>query len=145
MQGNVQHNLVNTPQCKYTGTQKMQLKKKDTNKRKMSFVEYRNLPNGDWMGIKKHKYSDNKKCISVICYNDKRKVTLISTKYHQEYHGCECNSVRRTHNGRKQYVEVPNMVKYYTNKKVAIDVGDKGMRDRQSFADNIKCFGCNQK
>jgi len=77
----------------------------------------------------------------VIRYNDKRKVNLLSTKHH----GCETNRARRTRKGKKESVEVPNMVKHYSNKKIGVDVGDQGLRDRRSFADHIKCYGWNRK
>ena len=120
------------------GTQKIQLKKKET-KRKMSFIEYKNLPNGRWTGIKKHKYtwySNNKNCISVICYNNKRKANLIFTNYH----GCERNSNRRTHSGKKQDVEIPNTINHYTNKKVGVDVGNQGLEKKVLFCRQKQMF-----
>ena len=61
------HNLLDIKKCDYTGTQKMQVRRKDPSKtgKPLSFVEYRNLPY-KWDGIKKYEHSwycDNKKSI----------------------------------------------------------------------------------
>ena len=55
------------------------------------------------------------------------------------------NTARRLRGGAKEVVELPKMVKNYSNFKVGVDVGDQGLRDRRAFADHIKSHGWNRK
>ena len=71
----------------------------------------------------------------------KKKVKLISTKYHSS----KINSARRSCGVTKDVVQMPNMVKNYRNLKVGVDVGDQGLRDRRAFADHIRSCGWNRK
>ena len=63
------HGLLRIPKCDYTGTQKMQVKKKKQGARPLAFLEYRNLPDQEWGTIRKYEhswFSDNKKLVSVV-------------------------------------------------------------------------------
>ena len=122
------HNLLEIKKCDYTGTQKMQVRRKDPSKtgKPLAFVEYRNLPY-KWDGTKKYDhtwYCDNKKSISVIRYNDNKKVNLISTRWH----GSTKNEAKRTRKGKRTLVRMPHMAKNYSNDKIGVDVGDQGLR-----------------
>ena len=132
------------PKCEYIGTQKMLVKKKKGDNTVIHFVEYRNLPTGGWGTIKKYNhgwYSDDERSVSVVRYHDKKKLTLISTKHH----GSSMDRAARSRGGSKKVVEIPAVVKHYSNGKVGVDVGDQRLRDKRAFADTIKSSGWSRK
>ena len=51
----------------------------------------------------------------------------------------------RLRGGSKKVVEIPAVVKHYSNRKVGVDVGDHQLRDKWAFADTIKSLGWSQK
>ena len=129
----------------YTGTQVMMAKQpKSTNAPQMHFAEYRNLPTEGWGRIKKHGhewYSDDKNSVSIVRFHDKRHITLISTRHH----GSSLSQAKRTRNKTRTDVEIPTVVKEYSFKKVGVDVGDQQLRNKVSYADNIRCRGWSRK
>ena len=129
----------------YTGTQVMMAKKaKSTNAPQMNFAEYRNLPTEGWGRIKKYHhewYSDDQKSVSVVRFHDKRHITLISTRHH----GSSISQADRTRNKTRIAVQIPTIVKEYSYKKVGVDVGDQQLRNKVSYADNIRCKGWSRK
>ena len=133
---------ISIPKTTHTGTQVMMTKKgKDW---QSSFVEHKNLPTDGWGRIKKYEhewYSDEVNDISCIRFHDKRHITLISN----EVHGSEIAKAMRTRNGRRQEVKIPKMVKMHSNGKIGVDAGDQKLRDKRSFADNMRSHGWNRK
>ena len=129
----------------YTGTQVMMKNKaKSANGPQMHFAEYRNLPTEGWGRIKKYHhewYSDDQKSVSVVRFHDKRHITLISTRHH----GSSVSQVIRTRNKIRTTVQIPTIVKEYSYKKVGVDVGDQQLRNKVSYADNIRCKGWPRK
>ena len=47
----------------------------------------------------------------------------------------------RSRGGSKKVVEIPAIVKHYSNGKVGVDVGDQRLWDKRAFADTIKSSG----
>ena len=65
------------PACDYTGTQLMS---KGVGPPKITFYEYRNLPEDGWGKVAKYEhewYSCNKVSVSIVHFHNKKKITLI--------------------------------------------------------------------
>ena len=89
---------------------------------------------------KKHEhewYSENKKSVSVIRYQDKRKIILISAVHH----GSEMDTAEQTCNNKRQKVQFPKMVKQYSNGEVGVDARDQGLRNSILYVNNIRLHG----
>ena len=133
--GNVEY--INIHPTHYSGTKVMIAKGKE-----IYFAEYKNLLTSRWGQIKKYEhewYSCKINNVSIIQFYDKKNITLISTYNH----GSELDEAPRTRKGRKQIVQLPLMVKDYSNGKVGVDVGDQKLRDKRNFADKIRSYGWN--
>ena len=121
----------------YTGTQVMAKGGKY-----MHFMEYKNQPSGGWGRIKKYDhewYVDSDNIMSIINFHDKQNITLISSYWH----GSEMDQAKRKRSGQGSIVTLPKMVKGYSNGKIGVDVGDQQLRDKRSFADQIRSHGWN--
>ena len=140
--------IIHINKCDYTGTQCM-LSVKATKKAAspsphVHFAEYKNLPMEPWGKIKKYDHEwfcDNSKSVSLIKYHDKKHITLISTCHH----GSKITETPRTRSGERNVVSIPAMVKEYSFKKVGVDVGDQQLRNKVSYADQIRCKGWSRK
>ena len=134
---------MDVKKCDYTGTQCMLTGKKGTSFH-LNFAEYRNLPTEPWGRIKKYThewFSDNEKLVSLIKFHDKKHITLISTCHH----GSSVGKTERTRNGSRSVVDIPTIVKEYSFKKVGVDVGDQQLRNKVSYADQIRSKGWSRK
>ena len=125
----------------YTGTQVMLTKKpKSPNTPQMHFAEYRNLPTEGWGRIKKHDhewYSDDKHVVIVVHYHDRKQITLILTRFY----GSLTTQANRTRDKSRKTVDLPTIVKEYSFGKVGFDLGDQQLRNKVSYADNIRSKG----
>ena len=74
-------------------------------------------------------------------YHDLKKITLISTRHH----GSKVSQAVRTRDKVKQDVNLPLIVKEYSFGKVGVDVGDQQLRNKTSYADNIRNKGWSRK
>ena len=61
------------------------------------------------------------------------------------HHGSEVGKTERTRSGARNVVDFPSVVKEYSFKKVGVDVGDQQLRNKVSYADNIKSMGWSRK